>query len=480
MDALRATKFWVGMSTVLSKEVRKMSRKGFFTVVLATLVAFIVCNAQVEEQTVEEAKRLASEGKLNEAVALLYEAVKRQEHIWNAHLLKLEALKLYHNAGKIEERINTMRTALSQRPYDAELLWALAQAYWLSGDMWNTLCYLTRAVGVAPTVGAYYAWLGKAYMELGMQYHADAVFELALRYDPTLAPVVNQLRRPPVVVKRPEIQPPIQPQEPQKPPEQLPQKPEEQPKPPTQQPPQEEVKPPAQPQQPQQPPQPQRIYRADIAPNGSIARFSVKGQLCFINFGFRVAPPGWGWPPMFRQVDLPADNVKREEQGGQVTFTGQAKSPEGSIQWTQVITQTDDGVTVSYELIPLDDIKMESVLIEAWIPNPVVADGQWFTVAGGQRQPKPFPEKPPQGPSPVFFTSNTLEPVGWVTKAGVGVLFEIEKLPNAFWWLQDDRSYGLNFFELQIHSGVRGVWRKGQTVEFAITLKPLITTTQQQ
>ncbi|MFA4016596.1 MAG: hypothetical protein RUDDFDWM_001706 [Candidatus Fervidibacterota bacterium] len=459
-----------------------MHHKKIVAMTLVALVAFAVCSAQVEEETIKEARRLASDGKLNEAVALLNEAVKRQEHIWNAHLLKLETLKLYHNAGKIEERINTMRTALTQRPYDAELLWSLAQAYWLSGDMWNALCYLTRAIGVAPTVGAYYAWLGKAYMELGMQYHAEAAFELALRYDPTLLPVVNQLRRPPVVVKRPEIQPPIQTQEPQKPPEQLPQKPQEQPKP--IQPPQQEPTQPTQkevkPQPPAQPPQPQRIYRAEIAPNGSIARFSVKGQLCFINFGFRVAPPGWGWPPMFRQVDLSAGNVKREEQDGQITITGQATSNGSSIKWAQTITQTDDGVTVSYELTPLDDIKMESVLIEAWIPNPVVAEGQWFTVVGGRMQLKPFPEKPPQGPSPVFFTSNTLEPVGWITKAGVGVLFEIEKVPNAFWWLQDDRTYGLNFFELQIHSGLRNVWRKGQTVEFVLTLKPIVSEAQQQ
>jgi len=63
-----------------------MHHKKIVAMTLVALVAFAVCSAQVEEETIKEARRLASDGKLNEAVALLNEAVKRQEHIWNAHL----------------------------------------------------------------------------------------------------------------------------------------------------------------------------------------------------------------------------------------------------------------------------------------------------------------------------------------------------------------------------------------------------------
>ncbi|MCS7253432.1 MAG: hypothetical protein RMK18_03235 [Armatimonadota bacterium] len=438
---------------------------------LTLILLMALGNLQAQlEKPIEEARQLAADGKLNEAVTLLHEAAKQQEHIWHSHILKLEALKLYQAAGKLNERLKVMLSALSQRPYESELLWMTAQAYWLTGETWEALCYLTRAVGAAPSVGAYYAWLGKAYMELGMEYHADAAFELAVRLDPTLFWVVRELRRSQVKVTQPEVKPPtqlpIQPEQPK-----LPEQPK-QPEPPKQ---------PEQPKQPELPKQPtppkppaQRLYQADIAPNGAIVRFSFRGQLCFINFGFRVAPPGWGWPPLFRQVDMQPVDVKREERDGVITISGTAKSPAGdSIQWVQTITQTNEALEVTYELTALKDIKVESVLIEAWIPTASVADpGRWFIIAGGKPDLKPFPEKPPQGPSPVFFTSNTLEPVGWITREGAGVLITMEKQPGAFWWLQDDRLYGIGFFEFQFHCGIRNLWRRGQTATFALTVRP--------
>lgn len=439
---------------------------------MSMLLTFGGLHAQIEKH-IEEANQLAADGKLNEAVALLHAAAKQQEHIWYAHLLKLEALKLYQAAGKLNEYRQSISSALNKRPYDSELLWTMGQAYWLMGDTWNALTYLTRAIGAAPSVGVYYAWLGRAYMELGMEYHADAAFEIALKLDPSLFWVIKELRRPPIKRVQPEVQPPVQPKQPEQPPTQ----PQQETKPPERpEQPQQPTQPPAQPQPPK-PPQPptQRPYQAELAPSGAIMRFFFKGQLCFINFGFRVAPPGWGWPPLFRQVDMQPTNVKREEKDGVVTFSGVATSAGNSIQWVQTVTQTDEALEVVYELTPLNDIKVESVLIEAWIPAANVADpGRWFVVTGGKPDLKPFPEKPPQGPSPVFYTNNAIDPAGWITRGGAGVLITMEKQPGAFWWLQDDRLYGMGFFEFQFHCGIRNIWPKGKTATLALTVRPFV------
>lgn len=442
---------------------------------LSVLIAISNVHGQIEKH-IEEARQLAADGKLDEAVALLRNAANQQEHIWNAHLLKLQILRLYQAAGKLEETAGALIAALRQRPYDAEMLWMIAQANWIMGDMWNAIRYLIRSVGAAPSIGAYYAWLGKAYLELGMTYHAEAVFDIAVRLDPMLFWVVKELSRAPVKEAQP--QPPIQQPEQPKPSEKP--QPPEQPKPPEK--PQPPTQPPGQPKPPEKPqlpvlPTPQRQYQADIAPNGAVARFLFKGQLCFINLGFRVAPPGWGWPPLFRQVDMQPINVKREERDGTITFTGIFTAGDNSVQWVQTITQTDEAMEMTWELTPLNDIKVESVLIEAWIR--VTDVDRWFVVTGGKADLKPFPEKPPQGLNPVFFTNNTLDPVGWVTKGGAAVLIEMEKQPGAFWWFQDDRLYGMGFFELQLHCGIRNIWRKGQTAAFALTIRPFAEAAQQ-
>lgn len=442
----------------------------FLQLPIGTMLVLILLvpsvNAQLDNQ-LQRARQLAQQGKHDDAIALLRQLVKVQRHQWLAQQLKLEILKLHQRAGRLEKIKAVIERATAQQPPNAELHWLLAQIYSMMGDRWNALRQFIRAVGIEPTNGCYYAWLGRAYMDLGADYHALSDFELACRFDPRLESVIAPWRATLLAERRAAPEPQeatlytvkVAKPTPAAPSVERPTKPA----------------PPAQPKGARRPVV-RRRFEIDVMPNGAISRIVVNGQICLATLCFRVAKPGWAWPPIFRQVDIPAATVKREQQGGRTIFTAESTSGNYTVQWREVVTQKPREVTVAYQLTPETDIPTESVLIEAWIPLGMALGGQWFILRDGHIEKKPFPEQPPQGPNPVFVTNNNLDTVGWQFRSGAGVVISMKKRPGAFWWLQDDRPYGQAFYEFQFHSGVRNLWRKGQTIELVLSIQPLPTT----
>ncbi|HID06132.1 MAG TPA: tetratricopeptide repeat protein, partial [Armatimonadetes bacterium] len=376
-------------------------------VLLVTLLA-PSADAQLDNQ-LQRARQLARQGKHDDAIALLRQLVKVQRHLWLAQQLKLEILKLHQQAGRLEKIKAVVERATAQQPSNAENHWLLAQIYLMMGDAWNALRQFICAVGKEPTNGCYYAWLGKAYMDLGADYHALSDFELACRFDPRLESVVAPWRAELLAGRRTApkaeettlytvkvVKPaPTAPS----------------------------AKRPAKPTSPTQlkgarRPIIKRRFEVDIMPNGAINRIVVNGQICLATLCFRVAQPGWAWPPIFRQVDIPATLVKRERQDGRTIFTGRSTSGNYTVRWREEVTQKPHELIVAYQLTPEVDIPTESVLIEAWIPLGMALGGQWFIVRDGHIEKKPFPEQPPQGPNPVFVTNNNLDTVGWQFRSG--------------------------------------------------------------
>ncbi len=127
------------------------------------------------------ASLLASEGKLDEAIAHFQEAVRLKPDHAKAHDSLGVALV---RAGRTREAVEAFVRAVQLSPDDAGMRTNLAEALVLSGRGDEGLEEFDRALGLAPADAQVHARLGSALAQLGRNDEARAQLEEALRIAP--------------------------------------------------------------------------------------------------------------------------------------------------------------------------------------------------------------------------------------------------------------------------------------------------------
>lgn len=128
------------------------------------------------------ARSLVEEGRLEDAVQELIEAIEQDRSLAGAHELLGE---VFVKLGRFDEATDAWSRVLDKHERDADFLLSLGRAYDRSGNLQAAVGVVQQLVRVRPADAEGHCLLGKAFEELRQNKLASSHFETAVRVDPT-------------------------------------------------------------------------------------------------------------------------------------------------------------------------------------------------------------------------------------------------------------------------------------------------------
>jgi hypothetical protein len=206
---------------------------------------------------------------------------------------------------------------------------------------------------------------------------------------------------------------------------------------------------------------------ATLGPRGEVAEVRVGGVLALQDMSLSIVPPGWQGSYGAQKAPERCEVVKREE-GGATVFEGVLRGDGKSARFREKVEARPDVVRVQYEVTPEQDVRVETILVDGYLPEEGNAGkAAWHISDGWTVQEGLFPGKLPD--PYVLGGLADAEWAAWTTGQGVGLKFQPTMGPRRC-HVQDARQFGIPAIEIQWFAVPAGPLAAGKTVRFALEI----------
>jgi hypothetical protein len=207
-----------------------------------------------------------------------------------------------------------------------------------------------------------------------------------------------------------------------------------------------------------------------FTPTGAVSRLSFANSLLLQNFGVVLVKPGWQGS-YADQLNPETVKVTFKANGEQV-WSGTLRGDGAEVDFVQKATVKANEIVLAYEFRPRTEVSLETLMLRCFLPTEVAA-GKAIWVAFDEFNHEVwsgnFPETLPE-PYHLFGRSQVSHFL-WALQSGA-LLFDLRESNLAGINLQDDRRFGMNAFELQLHLKF-GKLRVGEKVASKLKLVAL-------
>ncbi len=209
----------------------------------------------------------------------------------------------------------------------------------------------------------------------------------------------------------------------------------------------------------------------EFTPTGAIISANISGATLAQNLSAVIVKPGWQGS---YADQLNPENVKAAQgRNGDLVWKGVLHGDGVSVAFVQKAMVKRNELLMGYEFRSETDFALETLMLRCFLPTDgnagkarwVAFDEFSLEVFSGT-----FPEKLPERYH--LLTRSNLSWLMWVLPSGHALLFDLRESNLVGVNLQDDRRFGINAFELQLHL-LGGKWRAGEKVTSKLQLQVL-------
>jgi hypothetical protein len=184
-------------------------------------------------------------------------------------------------------------------------------------------------------------------------------------------------------------------------------------------------------------------------PTGAISHLSFANSPLLQNLGAVLVKPGWQGS---YADQLNPETVKVTfKANGERVWSGTLRGDGAEVDFTQKATVKANEIVLTYEFRPRTELSLETLMLRCFLPTKVAA-GKAIWVAVDEFNHEVwsgnFPETLPEPYH--LFGRNQVSHFLWALQFGA-LLFDLRESNLAGINLQDDRRFGINAFELQLH-----------------------------
>ena len=214
-----------------------------------------------------------------------------------------------------------------------------------------------------------------------------------------------------------------------------------------------------------------------FSPWGLLQEAKGDETLLIRNLGLVLVKPGWSGVYASQEEAERVALSQRSSHDGEHRWQGRLQGEGVSVAWTQTATVQGNEVRLTYELRAETGFAAETTLLRCSLPTAGNAGkARWVAVSENRGVlSQTFPETLPEQYH--LLTRDDLEWLMWQSPSGWALLFDLRDgfpLVN----LQDDRRFGSEVFELQLHLK-GGPWQEGETLRAQLRLQVLSPTQAQ-
>ncbi|MCX7969739.1 MAG: DUF5060 domain-containing protein, partial [Armatimonadetes bacterium] len=204
---------------------------------------------------------------------------------------------------------------------------------------------------------------------------------------------------------------------------------------------------------------------------GVLRNASIDNITLAQNLSAVIVKPGWQGS---YADQLDPSTVKAVQKGnGDLVWIGSFHGDGVSATFVQRATFKGNELLLSYEFRPETEFTVETLMLRCFLPTEgnagkarwVAVDEMSLEVLSGT-----FPEKLPERYH--LLARGNLSWLMWILPSGYALLFDLRESNIVGVNLQDDRRFGINSFELQLHL-LGGKWRVGGKVASNLRLQVL-------
>lgn len=209
----------------------------------------------------------------------------------------------------------------------------------------------------------------------------------------------------------------------------------------------------------------------DFAPTGALQRARADSSVLIQNLGIVLVKPGW--QGSYADQTNPATlSVSHQSRNGEQIWQGKLHGNGVGVTFIQTATVSGDKMRLNYELTAQTNIPLETLMLRCYLSTEGNAGkAKWVAMneAGWEVLSGLFPKTLPDAYH--LLARNDLACLMWQLPSGWALLFDLHDGIIGV-NLQDDRKFGMNAFELQLHLK-HGLWRAGEKVCVQLHLQVL-------
>ncbi|MFN4180059.1 MAG: DUF5060 domain-containing protein, partial [Armatimonadota bacterium] len=213
----------------------------------------------------------------------------------------------------------------------------------------------------------------------------------------------------------------------------------------------------------------------DFDANGSLRNAKVEGVVLAQDMSAVLVKPGWqgSYADQLNPSTVKIAQHLRPLHNGYLIWKGTFYGDNVSVAFTQTAATKGNELSLSYEFGAETEFPLETLMLRCFLPtNGNAGKARWIAIdeLSYEILSDTFPEKLPERYH--LLTRNNLSWLMWVLPSGHALLFDLRESNLVGVNLQDDRRFGVNAFELQIHL-LNGKWRVGEKVVSRLKLQAL-------
>ncbi|MCS7224547.1 MAG: DUF5060 domain-containing protein [Armatimonadetes bacterium] len=206
----------------------------------------------------------------------------------------------------------------------------------------------------------------------------------------------------------------------------------------------------------------------EFTAEGGITQIRRGGEVLLQSLALVLVKPGWKGTYDLQDASGPATPLLKPT--GQFRF--RLEGDGADVLVNQSVTVKKSTLSLSYRLLPKKPVLVETVMVRGFLPTVGNAGAsRWVAISrqSGAVLSHLFPLRLPQPYH--LLNRNDLDELGWQLPSGWGLIFSFENGVSSV-TLQDDRQFGSEVFEVQIHLD-RDHLRLGREVSAELTLSLL-------
>ncbi len=209
----------------------------------------------------------------------------------------------------------------------------------------------------------------------------------------------------------------------------------------------------------------------DFDSNGVLRIVSIDKSTLAQDLSAVIIKPGW--QGSYADQLNPSTVKATQQRNGDLIWKGSLHGNSVSVVFIQRATVKGNELSLSYEFRSETEFNLETLMLRCLLPAEgnagkakwIAVDELSIEVLSGT-----FPEKLPERYH--LLTRSNLSWLMWVLPSGHALLFDLRESNLVGVNLQDDRRFGINAFELQLHL-LGGKWRAGEKVTSKLQLQVL-------
>ncbi len=200
-----------------------------------------------------------------------------------------------------------------------------------------------------------------------------------------------------------------------------------------------------------------------FGPSGEMKSVAAGSATYFTDIRLRIIKPGWSGS-VAEQTDASARDVVKRTENGATVYTMTLAGDGASFRLRETIRRTPASAAIAYELTPIQDVSVETVMLHGSMPTAIHAGRTRYVVASTSVT---------RGTCPAALQENRIlfsTPADWLGFSASGDMALLIEHQGLSFQFQDDRAFNAPAFAL-LATAAGGRLKAGRPLRFAMTLK---------